>query len=351
MLNRLITVCLLAAAAWAVEPHEAKVAEFMTAYFPTHPDAAVTLEAKDRGASYTVYYAKWALADKKGGDLQPLILLHGSRTLLVGQYFNLAKFKDETFDERFLGEFLSRTSGSSMKVAFLPASKETQEMEILQETGFGKVKLEGFLVGRTHLLVGNRYSLDGDPRQARLAAIDPARGGTRGTPTAPRKLYIFLDLECPHCAKLEAELAPLLRGRDDIAATFFQFPLTAGHPLAFKAAAAALCYLGEGGSPLYLEFMDYFFPLRSDLDLSSVDGACYGFAEQRGLEEKFLSCYMQEANIREVLSVMQMGVDAGVGYTPAVYLDGAAYRPQDIVALLKPPAAAEPAATGEPARP
>ncbi len=343
----LIAALFLAAALGAQEPYEAGIVKFMTLYLPTHPEAVITLEAKDSGAGFAVYYAKWTLPEKRGAEMQPLIYLTGSRTILVGQYFNLAKFKDLPRDERFLGEFISQVSGASSKAVFKAKSKEAQEMEVLQETGFGKVALRGFLVSRNHLLVGNRYGVDEDPRRTRLSIIDPTLGGTAGRADAPRKLHVFLDLECPHCAKLEAELVPLVRARDDLSATFFQYPLTAGHPLSFKSAAASLCFLKEG-SPLYLEFMEWFYPQRGDLELSTVDAACYGFAEQRELEEKFLACYMKEPNIREVLKAMQMAIDAGVPYTPALYLDGAAYRASELIVHLK---ATQPGSVPEDAAP
>jgi len=345
MKSILFLFCLLGpVAALAVDPNEGLITKFMTAWFPAMKDAEITLEAKESGPGFFLYYAKFGPKDKKGGDTQPLIYLPNKKTILVGDYFNLSKFKDQAVDMKFIGTFLSNAIGASTKAVELPSKPDLPEFDVAQETGYGKVHYKGWLFGKVHLLIGKAYAIDDDPRQLRMKEVNVKMGGALGDPAAPNKLYVFLDLECPFCAKLEKDLIPLLKERKDWQAVFFQFPLTIGHPISFKAAGAAHCFLAQNPR-LYFDFMEWFYPQRADVDLSSIDSTCYGFAEMHGLEEPFLGCYMKEKNIQSVLDSMQMALDAGVRFTPTAYVNGSVYGPWDLMALLKPPAAAEGAPT------
>lgn len=337
----------LSASAFALDPQETRILSLMDKIMDQRP-GELTLEAKESGPGFAVYVAKRAAAEGKRVDQQNLILLTRRQTVLVGDYFNLARFKDKTVDAAFLTDFLSNAMGSLIKAVPGKALPEATEYSLLQETGYGKITLRAWQVGRIHFILGNEFDLAGDPIADRMKRIPWNEGGTLGPADAPNTLAVFLDLECPHCGRLEQDLLPLLKGRQDIRAGFFQFPLTQGHPLAFKAAAASLCYL-QKGNDLYMEFMDYFYPLRKDVDFSSVDLTNYGFAELKGLEEPFLACYMKEPNINAVLSVMQKAVDLGVSHTPMIYYNGLSYFPPDILTLLKPEAAAgDPAGAGDP---
>jgi len=338
-MRRWILLCcyLLAGSVSAADPNEGPILKFMSAWFPAASDAVVTLEPKDSGSGFAVYYAYQTPKDKKRGEQQPLVYLPSSRRIIVGDYFNLIKFKGQEMDPKFIAAFLSNAVGASFKGAEPVPKPDLPQIDLFQETGYGRIRLQAFLFGKVHLIVGKAHPVDADPRELRLKEINPALGGRLGDARAPRHLHVFLDLECPHCARLEKELLPLLKEKKDWQAVFFQFPLTLGHPIAFKAAAAAHCFRAEDPA-LYFDFMEWFYPQRGDVDISSIDSLCYGYAQMHGLDEKFLGCYMQEENLRSVLDTIQMGTDAEVRYTPAIYVDGTSYSPENLMALLKPPA-------------
>jgi hypothetical protein len=336
----------LSAAVFAADPQEARILQLMEKVMDRRP-GELTLDAKESGTGFVVYLAKRAGADGKTTDQRYLIFQPTQKRILVGDYFNLGRFKDRTIDPALVADFLSSAMGSAVKVVQGEPKTDAAALSVLQETGYGKVTLSAWLLGRVHFIMGKAYALDADPVAERIQGIQWQRGGVIGPADAPNTLAVFLDLECPHCAKIEQELLPLLKARPDIRAGFFQFPLTQGHPLAFKAAAASLCYL-ERGNGLYFEFMDYFYPLRKDVEFSTVDLTNYGFAQMKGLEEPFLACYMKEGNVNAVLAAMQMAVDLGVIHTPTLFYNGVSYFPLDLLNLLKPPAAApaEPEAPG-----
>lgn len=339
-------------ALFAVDPNETRIIQFMDKIMDQRP-GEITLEAKESGPGFAVYYVKRTSPDGKKTDLQTVIFQPGQKKIIVGDYFHLGRFKDKTIDAEFLSGFLSGALGTAVKVTQGEVKPDGTRLTVLQETGYGKVSLPAYLFGRMHFIMGKTYNMDEDPTAERIRSIRWERGGTLGPAGAPNTLAVFIDLECPHCAHLEKELLPLLKERKDIRAGFFQFPLTVGHPLAFKAAAAAQCFLARSND-LYFEFMEYFYPLQKDVGFDTVDLTNYGFAELKELEEPFLACYMKEANIASVLDAMQMAVDVGVAHTPQIYYNGLSYFPSDFLAMLKPEAAkAEPvpetAATPAPA--
>lgn len=337
--------------AFALDPNEARILQYMGKFMDQRP-GDLTLEAKESGPGFALYFVQRTGPDGKKLERQPVIFRPVQKEIIVGDYFSLARFKDKTLDSEFLSGFLSSAMGSAVKVTIGEVKPDGTRLTILQETGYGKVKLPAMMFGRIHFIMGKSYNIEEGPAAERVRGIRWERAGILGPPEAPNTLAVFLDMECPHCAHLEKALLPLLKERKDIRAGFFQFPLTLGHPMAFKAAAAAYCYLAQGNDA-YFEFMDYFYPLRSDIDFASVDVTNYGFAEMKGMEEPFLACYMKEANIASVLEAMQMAVDLGVTHTPTIYYNGLSYLPSDFLALLKPaePAAAPAAATAPEAVP
>jgi hypothetical protein len=331
---------------FAVEPNEARILQFMEKYMDKKSAGTLTLDLKESGPGFTLYYARRPGPEGKGGDQQPLIYKAAQRKIAVGDYFGLQRLKENASDPGKLAAFLSNAFGTTVKVAFQDLKAEPMLLTIQQETGYGKVTYQGYIFGKMHLIMGRLYTLDEDVREVRMQDLQWAMGATRGNPDAPNRLAVFLDMECPHCAHVEKELLPLLKERSDIRATFFQFPLTVGHPLAFKAAAASHCFLAQSPD-LYFEFLEWFYPQRKDIDFSSIDSVCYGFAEMKDLQETFLSCYMQEANIQSVMKVMQMAIQAGVTHTPTLFYNGTSYLPADLLAMLKPAGEAAPPASPE----
>jgi hypothetical protein len=333
---------------FAADPNEARILQFMERYMDKKSTGTLVLEAKESGPGFTVYYARRPGPEGKGGDQQPLIYKTAQRKIAVGDYFGLQRLKENASDPVKLAAFLSSAFGTTVKVAFQDPKSDPVPLTIQQETGYGKVIHQGYIFAKTHLIMGRMYDIDEDIREVRMKEIQWNLGGSRGSADAPNRLAVFLDMECPHCAHVEKELLPILKERKDIRATFFQYPLTVGHPLAFRAAAASHCFLAQSPD-LFIEFLEWFYPQRKDVDLSSIDSLCYGFAEMKDLAEPFLSCYMQEPNIQSVLKVMQMAIQAGVTHTPALYYNGTAYNPADLLAMLKPAGeAAAPAAAPEP---
>lgn len=153
-------------------------------------------------------------------------------------------------------------------IAFgLPAASEVPGYDQVVATFTapgGSTKQAPFLLstdGKT-LAQFNKLDLSQDPKDKVSPAGRPARGGG---PNAPVVIVGFDDLECPFCAKMNAELFPaiLSRYKDQVRIVYRDFPLEQ-HPWAMRAAVDANC-LGAVSPDGYWNFVDYVHAHAADL--------------------------------------------------------------------------------------
>jgi protein-disulfide isomerase len=100
----------------------------------------------------------------------------------------------------------------------------------------------------------NKFDLSQDPREKISAVGRPARGGPEN---APVLIVGFDDLECPFCAKMNAQLFPAVldRYKNQVRVVYRDFPLDQ-HPWAMHAAVDANC-LAMASPASYWDFVDY----------------------------------------------------------------------------------------------
>ncbi len=153
------------------------------------------------------------------------------------------------------------------------------------------------------------------PGRADVSADDdPARG-----PQDARVTVIeFADFQCPYCGRFHAQTLPqILREYGDrIRFVYRDFPLTATHPYAQKAAEASECAHEQGK---FWEYHDVLYLNQGALDRASLSR----YAQNIGLETaKFDSCVDSGKYAEEVANDLQAGAAAGVRGTPAFFVNG-----------------------------
>jgi protein-disulfide isomerase len=101
----------------------------------------------------------------------------------------------------------------------------------------------------------NKFDLSQDLRDKISDIGRPARGGPEN---APVLIVGFDDLECPFCAKMNAQLFPAIldRYRNQVRVVYRDLPLEELHPWALHAAVDANC-LGATTTVGYWNFVDY----------------------------------------------------------------------------------------------
>jgi protein-disulfide isomerase len=176
----------------------------------------------------------------------------------------------------------------------------------------------------------NKFDLSQDPRTKISDAGRPSRGG----PASATVLIVgFDDLECPFCAKMNAELFPAIldRYKDQVRIVYRDFPLTQ-HPWAMHAAVDANC-LGTVSTPAYWNYVDYVHAHASDIGgdektLAKATQMLDQLALDEGARQKLDSaplaaCIQKQDNTSEKASIQEGESDPlRVDSTPILFING-----------------------------
>jgi uncharacterized membrane protein/predicted DsbA family dithiol-disulfide isomerase len=152
------------------------------------------------------------------------------------------------------------------------------------------------------------------PPLGRELAPDLAIAHRDGPESAPLKLVVFSDLQCPICAELDAQLAGLRQRLGDQLAVYFRhFPLR-DHEFAEDAAVLAEAIARDNGREAFASYKTAVFALRGDLDRESL----LMIAGQHGLSPEQARAALDDASLRA-------RVRASAEEARALKLDGAPY--------------------------
>jgi protein-disulfide isomerase len=138
-----------------------------------------------------------------------------------------------------------------------------------------------------------------------------------GPAVAPVTVVIFSDFQCPYCKAFSATLKQAeQKYGEKIRMVFRQFPLTAIHPNAQKAAEASLCAAGQHK---FWEMHDLIFQNQSYLNVQELKNR----ADRLGLDLKaFNTCLDEGKSASVVHQDIVAGFRAGAQGTPATFVNG-----------------------------
>ena len=147
--------------------------------------------------------------------------------------------------------------------------------------------------------------------------VDLAGRPSLGPASAPVTLVVFSDFQCPYCKAFSATLKQLTeKYGDKVRLVFRQFPLTAIHPEAQKAAEASLCAAGQ---KKFWEMHDLFFQNQSYLKTPELKNR----ADTLGLDAAaFNACLDGGKSAALVHEDVVAGFRAGIEGTPASFVNG-----------------------------
>jgi protein-disulfide isomerase len=154
---------------------------------------------------------------------------------------------------------------------------------------------------------------DAPRQQVAVAADDAALGGAN----APVTLVEFSDFQCPFCQRVSPTLKQLRQTYGDkIRIVWKDFPLTAIHPEAFKAAEAGNCAREQGK---FWEYHDRLFANQQTLQPEALKT----HAAAAGLDAaKFNACLDSSKYRDRVQEHVAAGTRLGINSTPAVFING-----------------------------
>jgi protein-disulfide isomerase len=180
----------------------------------------------------------------------------------------------------------------------------------------------------THVAQFTSYDIAADPKLQFPAGDRPARGGPAG---APVQIVVYDDLECPFCARLDAELFPALtdRYKDQVRIVYRSFPIE-GHPWAMRAAIDTDC-LGAQNAPAYWASVDAIHTHAAEFGgtehslakaLQEIDAEVKQQGHAFHLDETRLNaCIAKQDTTAEDASV-RLGEQLGVMKTPTIFING-----------------------------
>jgi predicted DsbA family dithiol-disulfide isomerase len=140
---------------------------------------------------------------------------------------------------------------------------------------------------------------------------------SKGAAAAPVTIVEFSDFECPFCAGLFPTLKQVeSRYADKVRIVFRQFPLTAIHPRAQKAAEASLC---ANEQQKFWEMHDAMFLDNKNLEVDAL--------KQKATTLKldvtvFNACIDSAKHAETVRKDIAEGVRLGITGTPAMFING-----------------------------
>ena len=155
--------------------------------------------------------------------------------------------------------------------------------------------------------------LDAPRYEVAVAPDDPSLGAA----AAPVTLVEFSDFQCPFCQRVMPTLKRLRETYGDkVRIVWKDFPLTAIHPQAFKAAEAGQCAREQGK---FWEYHDRLFANQQALQPEFLKK----YAMELGLDAaKFNACLDTAKYAERVQEQMGVGNSLGVGSTPSVFING-----------------------------
>ena len=143
-----------------------------------------------------------------------------------------------------------------------------------------------------------------------------AEGPARGPKDAPVTIVEFSDFECPYCGAAHDTVEQVMNTyAGKVRLVYRQFPLSF-HPHAAKAAEASLCALDQGK---FWEYHDVLFKNQKKLEPADLKAS----ATEVGMDgQKFGQCLDSGEKKKAVDADQQAGLQAGVGGTPAFFING-----------------------------
>ena len=150
-----------------------------------------------------------------------------------------------------------------------------------------------------------------------LAAEISSDDHLRGNPTAPSRLVIYGDYECPYTRKALVSVATVRKDLgDSVVFAFRHFPLTETHPHALHAALAAEAADIQGK---FWEMHDLLFRRQPFLG----DDELRGYARLLGLnEQQFRADLEAQRGLPRIEADVRSGERSGVEGTPGIFING-----------------------------
>jgi protein-disulfide isomerase len=157
----------------------------------------------------------------------------------------------------------------------------------------------------------------------RRVLSDRADGPSRGAADKKFEFVEFADLQCPHCKAIQPTVERLISDFPQAHFVFENFPLTAIHTEAYKAAAYGICVQQQAGNDAFFKFIDAVFAAQNGLTPQTSDSTLNDAVTKIGLDAaKIGSCSYTAAARGPVDASIKLAQDLNVTETPMLFING-----------------------------
>lgn len=150
-----------------------------------------------------------------------------------------------------------------------------------------------------------------------------ANGPAKGATDKKLEFVEFADLECPHCKEGQSTMDQLAKDFPEARIVFENFPLTAVHPFAYRAAAEGVCVQKAKGDAAFFTYAATVYDKQAELTTTGVDAALAAAVTAAGGDPAAAAaCANDPATKAAVEASLQLGKDVNVEQTPTLYVNG-----------------------------
>jgi protein-disulfide isomerase len=203
-----------------------------------------------------------------------------------------------------------------ISVSFVTDGKSSKPLDFLLSTD-----------GKT-LAQFKTFDISKDPKDLVSPMDRPARGGPAN---APVLIVGFDDLECPFCAKMNAELFPAILARygNQVHIVYRDFPLSQ-HPWATRAAIDVNCVGSQSGDG-YWNLVDYIHAHADQIGGQEktvakanemLDKLARDEAQKQKLKTDVVDACLAKQDNAAIQQSLKEGEQLGVEATPALFING-----------------------------
>lgn len=174
----------------------------------------------------------------------------------------------------------------------------------------------------------SKFDISKDPRTVVSAANRPGRGGPAD---APVLIVGFDDLECPYCARMNAQLFPAIldRYKDQVRIVYRDFPIDQ-HPWALRAAVDTNC-VGVQSAPGYWNLVDHIHAHADEVGGAEktvakanemLDKLAMDEGRTQKVDEVALSACIAKQDATIIKASAKEGEAMGITATPTLFING-----------------------------
>jgi protein-disulfide isomerase len=232
--------------------------------------------------------------------------------------------------EETVNAFLREMFGYNPSVSWKVSEIKPSEAQGLAEVMVEVTTPHGLETNQFYVTADGKHAITGDIIPFGSHPFAPARnklekeanGFSRGPADAPVTIFEFSDLQCPHCKLGQPIVDKLLSEEKDAKLVFQNFPLTAVHDWAEKAAAYADC-IGRTSNPAFWKFIQSVYDSQSDITAAIADDKLKDLADAAGVKgSEMAECAAKPATLGRVERSVELGTSLGVTGTPTLFING-----------------------------